>query len=259
MGADAVEEGGDRAGFGEFVSGDDRRALVEANWALAAAGQSDLVWGHVGVRVAPGLVFMKAAGLGFEEIGDTDLVILDRQGSIRAGTGRRHLEFPIHTEILAARADVGAVVHTHSIAAAAFAAMDEPLRGLTHDAIPFLAPDVPRFTKTGNLISAAELGEELARCLGDGNGCLIPGHGMVTVGASLAAAVMHAALLDRACRVQLDAMAAGGPRQWSDDAEVAEKRAGLWSERQLRAGYKYLVRRGRVLAGEAARGGPVRV
>jgi ribulose-5-phosphate 4-epimerase/fuculose-1-phosphate aldolase len=196
-----------------FASDDDRRAVAEANWALAAAGQSDLVWGHVGMRVAGDSVLMKVSGLGFEEVGATDLVVVDRKGSVRAGAGRRHLEYCIHTEILAARPDVGAVVHTHSIAAAAFASTDEPLRPLTHDAIPFLTPEVPRFTKTGNLISTPQLGEELAKCLGGNNGCLIPGHGMVTVGASLASAVMHAALIDRACRVQLDAMAAGGPRR----------------------------------------------
>ena len=236
------------AGFEGFASADDRRAVAEANRALAAAGQSDMVWGHVGLRVAAGSVLMKVSGLGFEEVGDGDLVVVDRQGSVRAGAGRRHLEYCIHTEILAARADVGAVVHTHSIAAAAFASTDEPLRPLTHDAIPFLAPDVPRFTRTGDLISTPQLGEQLANCLGGNNGCLIPGHGMVTVGGSLASAVMHAALLDRACRVQLEAMAAGGPRRWSTDAEVARKRAGLWTEGQLRAGYDYLVRCGNALA-----------
>jgi ribulose-5-phosphate 4-epimerase/fuculose-1-phosphate aldolase len=235
-------------GFAEYASDDELRAVVRANWALAAAGQSDLVWGHVGMRVAGDSVLMKVSGLGFEEVGEADLVVVDRQGAVRAGTGRRHLEYCIHTEILAARPDVGAVVHTHSIAAAAFAATDQPLRPLTHDAVPFLAPDIPRFTRTGNLISTPALGEELAHCLGAGNGCLIPGHGMVTVGGSLSSAVMHAALLDRACRVQLDAMAGGGPRRWSSDAEVAEKRARLWTADQLRAGYDYLVRRGTALA-----------
>jgi ribulose-5-phosphate 4-epimerase/fuculose-1-phosphate aldolase len=232
----------------DLVAEADCLAVAEANWALAAAGQSDLVWGHVSLRVAEGSALMKVAGLGFEEIGVGDLVVVGRHGGIRAGTGPRHIEYCIHTEILAARPDVGAVVHTHSTTAAAFASTEEPLRPLTHDAIPFLAPDIPKFTRSGNLIATRQLGEELAETLGDGNGCLIPGHGMVTVGGSLSSAVMHAALLDRACRVQLDAMAAGGPRRWSSDTEVAEKRSSLWAEKQLCAGYEYLVRRGRTLA-----------
>ena len=51
-----------------------------------------------------------------------------------------------------------------------------------------------------------------------GPGCLIPHHGLVTVGATVAEAVMRAVCLDRACQVQLLAMAAGGPHTWSDTA-----------------------------------------
>jgi L-ribulose-5-phosphate 4-epimerase len=220
-----------------------RRAVVDANRALAAAGQSDLVWGHVALRAPDDRgVIMKASGFGFEEVGDEQIVLVDPQGRVLEGSGRRHLEFFIHTEILRARPDVHAVVHTHSEPAAAFASLDVPLRPLTHDAVPFLTPDIPRFLHSGNLIASSELGALLARELGNAAGILIPGHGMVTVGDSLPVAVMRAALLDRACRVQLQALAAGGPRRWSSDDEVAAKQAGLWTDAQLHAGYDYLVR-----------------
>jgi hypothetical protein len=55
-------------------------------------------------------------------------------------------------------------------------------------------------------------------------------------------AVMYAVLLERACRTALSAIAAGGPRDWSDDAEVAHKAEQVWNPTQLRAGYDYLVR-----------------
>jgi hypothetical protein len=50
-------------------------------------------------------------------------------------------------------------------------------------------------------------------------------------------------LLDRACRTQLTAMAAGPLRRWGDEGETVAKRADVWSERQLRAGWEYLLRR----------------
>src|ERR1700749_4534335 len=84
------------------------------NRALAAAGLSDLVWGHASVRDPEGRgVWMKAAGWAFEEIDSGKVVLVDSAGSVLAGQGRRHLEFSIHTEIMAARSDVGCVVHTH--------------------------------------------------------------------------------------------------------------------------------------------------
>lgn len=218
--------------------------VADANHALAAAGQSDLVWGHVALRSPDRRgVLMKASGLGFEEIDPDNVLLVSPDGDVLEGSGSRHIEFYIHTEIMRARPDVQAVVHTHSIHAAAFASLEVPLRPLTHDAIPFLYPDIPRFNLSGNLIATPELGASLADALGEANGLLIPGHGLVTVGDSLSTAVMHAALLDRACRVQLEAIAAGGPARWSNDEEVAHKQANLWTSKQLQAGYDYLIRR----------------
>ena len=46
---------------------------------------------------------------------------------------------------MAARPDVGSVVHAHSRAANEFAALDLPLRPLDHAASLFCYPDIPRF------------------------------------------------------------------------------------------------------------------
>ena len=217
--------------------------VTDASRALGGAGQADMVWGHVSLRDPAGRgVWMKAAGWGFGEVMPDRVVLVSEDGEVLEGTGRRHLEYPIHTRILAARQEAGAVVHSHSPAACVFASLDEPLRALSHDAVPFLIPDVPRFTDSGDLIRDIETGDALAAVLGEAAGALIPGHGLVTAGPDLATAVMYAVLLDRACRAMLDALAAGGPRRWSSEAEVAHKREALWTSDQLRAGYEHLVR-----------------
>lgn len=71
---------------------------------------------------------------------------------------------------------------------------------------------------------------------------LMPQHGAVTVGPDAATAVMYAVLLERACRTQLMAMAAGGPEVWSDKAEAEFKREQVWNPAQRDAGWQYLVR-----------------
>ena len=172
------------------------------NRALAAAGQSDMVWGHASVRDPGGRgVWMKGSGWGFEEISEDRVVLVSPEGDVLHGTGRRHIEYPIHTQIMTRRADVGAVVHTHADAANAFAALDVPIRPLNHAGSLFSYPDVPRFTLTGGLISSAELGRALADALGSAPACLMPQHGLVAVGKDLPSAVMTAVLLDKACRV----------------------------------------------------------
>jgi len=220
------------------------RLAVQASRALAAAGQVDMVWGHASVRDPGGRgAWMKSAGWGLEEIDTAKIVLVSPEGEVAWGEGPRHIEYPIHTEIMAARADVGAVVHTHSPAANEFAALDVALRPLDHAGSLFCYPDIPRFTLTGGLIKTRELGAALGGALGGARACLMPQHGLVAVGPDAPAAVMTAVLLDRACRTQLNAMAAGPLRRWGNAQDTLAKRADVWSDRQLRAGWEYLLRR----------------
>lgn len=217
---------------------------AQANQALAVAGHADMVWGHVSVRDPEDRgVWMKAAGWALEEITERRVILVTSDGDVLAGEGTRHIEYPIHTQIMAARPEVTAVAHSHANSAVAFASLDVPLRAVSHDAVSFLDPDVPRFTRTGNLITNHELGNALADSLGDAAGVLIPGHGLVTVGETVAAAVMRAVLLNRACATQLLALQAGGPARWSDEEEVRAKRDTIPVPSQLQSGYDYLVRR----------------
>jgi ribulose-5-phosphate 4-epimerase/fuculose-1-phosphate aldolase len=227
-----------------------RAQAVDGCRALAAAGQADMVWGHPSVRDPDGRgAWMKCSGWGFEEVTAGRVVLVGPDGDVLAGDGPRHIEYPIHTEIMAARPDVGAVVHTHSAAACEFAALDQPLRPLDHAGSLFCYPDIPRFTETGGLIKTRALGRALASTLADAVACLLPQHGIVAVGPDMAAAIMTAVLLDRACRAQLTAMAAGPLRVWGDEADTVAKRADVWSPRQLRAGYEYLLRRSSSISG----------
>jgi ribulose-5-phosphate 4-epimerase/fuculose-1-phosphate aldolase len=211
---------------------------------LGAEQQGDLVWGHVSARDPDGRgVWMKAATLGFEEVTAEDVLLVDRNGEVLEGGRRRHAEYPIHTELMAAAPLVGAVVHTHAPAAVAFAALDVPLRPISHEGTLFVPPDIARFTKTGDLILTSALGADVAAAMGDRNALLLVNHGIVTAGPDVPTAVMSAVLLDRACRMQLDAMAAGELRRWSDDDEALAKRAHCYGPDLLRQAWDYLARR----------------
>lgn len=217
--------------------------VVQGSHALSAAGQSDMIWGHCSVRDPEGRgAWMKSSGWGFEEVDAERVVLVSPDGDLVSGSGNRHIEYPIHTQIMSRSADVGAVVHTHSDAANAFSALDVPLRPLNHAGALFGYPDIPRFTLTGGLIRNRELGDALADAIGDAPACLIPQHGLVTVGADLPTAVMAAVLLDHACRTQLAAMSAGPLVRWGSEEDTVAKRAEVWPAQSLRGGWDYLVR-----------------
>jgi ribulose-5-phosphate 4-epimerase/fuculose-1-phosphate aldolase len=216
---------------------------VRASRALAAAGLTDMVWGHAAIRDPDGRgAWMKAAGWGFEEVDADRVLLVSPDGEVLSGTGSRHIEYPIHTEIMRQRPGVGCTVHTHAPALSAFACLDTPLLPISHDGVLFCDPPVPRFTRTGALIATAELGAALAGTLGDAPACLMPSHGAVTAGPDAATAVMHAVLLERACRTQLMAMSAGDPAVWSDPVETALKRQQVWNPALMHAGWQYLLR-----------------
>jgi ribulose-5-phosphate 4-epimerase/fuculose-1-phosphate aldolase len=215
-----------------------------ASRVLATTGNADMVWGHVSVRDPHGRgIWMKAAGWGLEEITPARVQLLGFDGELLEGHGPVHIEHFIHGQLYLARPDINSVVHTHAPAAVAFAALEVPLRPISHEGCLFGPADIPRFTTTGGLIAGVTLGQELAACVGAGNGALIPAHGLVAVGQDAALAVMTSIFLDRACQVQLPVEAAGGPRRWSDNAESKAKRDTVCSPTQLRAGWGYLTRR----------------
>jgi ribulose-5-phosphate 4-epimerase/fuculose-1-phosphate aldolase len=218
-----------------------RRDIVTACRVLEAAGQADMVWGHVSVRDPEGRgVWLKGSNLGFDEVGETDVILLGWDGEILEGTAGRHVEYPIHTEIMARRDDVNAVVHTHPLYSIAFAATGWPLKALSHEGSHFVPPDIGRFTRTGDLVRTAELGQALADTLGDRLAVLMPHHGITTAGRNVGEAVAAATHLERACQI---ALLAGENAIPSPDAEALEKRER--SARHLAMAWDYLARTAR--------------
>lgn len=234
-----------------------RRLTVEASHALAAAGQGDMVWGHVAVRDPEDRgIWIKAPGWGLEEVRDDRLQLLSYEAQVLLGEGTPHKECHIHLEVLRASPNLNCTVHTHAVSAIAFAALDVPLLPLSHEGTLFAGEDVPRFRETGALVSTPELGTALSAALGTAPAALMPKHGLVAAGHTAAAAVMHAVLLDRACAVQLQAQASGRAVVHSSSAEARAKRAQCWPDSQLEAGYRYLVRQAAVTIAAADSSGP---
>lgn len=211
---------------------------------LGSADQGDLVWGHLSARDPQNRgVWMKAATLGFTEVGPGQVVLVNRDGRILDGNGRRHAEYPIHTEIVAARPDVGAVVHTHSRPAVALGATGAPLLPVSHEATLFTPPDIARFDATSDLILTPGLGAELAVSLGARNAVLMVNHGVAVAAEDVPTAVVTTVLLDAACQMQLDVLSAGGATHWTTDEEALAKRDHCYPPALIRQAWDYLTRR----------------
>src|ERR1017187_6490094 len=220
-----------------------RRLVVQACRVLNANGHNDYIWGHVAIRDEAGRgVWMKPSGVGFEEVRENHVILIDADGVVIEGDQPRHSEWPIHTEIMAARHEICGTVHTHPPHAIALVASGQPLLPLSHAGTLFTPPEMPRFDLTANLVSSKVLGTALADTLGRQNAAFMVNHGIVTAGTSLQEAVVRAVLLEKACHQQLLALQAGTPLTWPDPEAALDKRSTVWSPAHLKALWDYLVR-----------------
>lgn len=210
---------------------------------MAAAGSGDLIWGHVSARDPQGRgVWLKQASWGLEEITRDRVHLVSPDGNVLIGGGQRHSEYPIHTEIMAARPDVGGVVHVHSRHPVALAAAGVDLLPMSHEANYFEPHGVPRFTQTADLILTPELGRSVASALGPADALFLVNHGVAVVGPDLQTATVAAIVLDRACRQQLLTLGYGGHPSWSGPEESARKHEHIYGGVACHQVWDYLVR-----------------
>jgi L-ribulose-5-phosphate 4-epimerase len=212
---------------------------------LGANGHDDYVWGHVSARDPEGRgIWMKAATYGFEEITAEHVILVSFDGEVLAGDDPRHSEWPIHTEVMRSREDVGSVVHSHPPHSIAVGASGQPLRPISHAGTLFVPPELPRFTKTADLIVTKEMGVDVAEGIGDQSAMMLVNHGIVTTGKDVRDAVIRAVLLEKACYQQVVTYSLGSdPARWSDDEEALAKRRSVWPEHHLAMLWDYLTRR----------------
>jgi HCOMODA/2-hydroxy-3-carboxy-muconic semialdehyde decarboxylase len=197
--------------------------LVTANHILAHFGVLDS-FGHVSVRCRDRSdLFMMSRSIAPATVQAGDVLVLDMDGEPVDDTRRPYLERFIHSEIYKARADVMAIVHSHSPSVIPFGVVaSQPLRPIYHMAagagctVPLFdiadACDEP----TDMLIRDPKLGKALACTLGANATVLMRGHGVTVAAPTLKAAVFNAYYLEWNARLQTQAMLMGDVKYLSE-------------------------------------------
>ena len=187
---------------------DARQAIVTACRELSRSGLVVGTAGNVSVREGD-LVAVTPSGLRYAEL-TPELVGVHRLDGVpvEAPLGPTS-ELPLHLAIYAARPEVGAVVHTHSVAATALSTLVDEIPSVHYYLAMFggpvlVAPYATYGTET--------LARNVVRALHDRTGCLMGNHGAVTVGPDLMTAHDKSIYLEWLCEVYLRASSAGSPR-----------------------------------------------
>jgi len=198
--------------------------LVAANRILADQGVLD-AYGHVSVRhPANPRHFLMSRSLAPSLVSEADVMEHGEDSEPLGDARKPYLERFLHGEVYRQRADVMAVVHSHSPSIIPFGITKGRLKPVYHMA-SFLWSGVPVFdirrTTPENdlLIRDNRLGRELASSLGTCTCVLMRGHGMTVVGDGLPEAVFRAVYTEMNARLQAVASQLEGPIEFLSDAE----------------------------------------
>ena len=209
----------------------ERVELARACRVLAYRGLVDDVLGHVSLRVGAHSLLVRCrgpreSGLRFTTPDDIRLVDLDTEPAAELDDGYRvPNELPIHTEILRYRPAVRSVVHAHprSVVVAGLAGLSLlPIVGAFDIPTMRLAESGIAVFPRAVLIRRRDLATELLAAMGRAEACTLIGHGLVTTGATIAAAVLRALSVNTLASLSLEVVRAGGVLRAIPDGDRAE-------------------------------------
>ena len=179
---------------------------------IALYGWDDLVFTHVSARI-PGPehhFLINPYGMMFEEITASSLVKVDDRCRklMDSPFPVNPAGFVIHSAVHAAREDVGCVLHVHTVAGVAVSAQK-------HGVLPISQQSTIVLASLGyhDYEGIALLDDEkprLVRDLGTNQFLMLRNHGLLTVGPTIADAFLLMFTFQRACEIQVAALAGNG-------------------------------------------------
>jgi ribulose-5-phosphate 4-epimerase/fuculose-1-phosphate aldolase len=204
-----------------------KQRLAAAFRLFGQFGFDEGVAGHITARDPEKLdhFWVNPLGMNFKQIRVKDLLLVNERGEVVDGNWPVNgAAFAIHSQVHAARPDVVAAAHAHSVYGKSWSSLRRPLDPLTQDSCAFYG-DHSVFDDYTGVVYDLEDGKRLAEALGDCKAVILSNHGLLTVGqTSVDEAAWWFITMERTCQAQLLAEAAGKPVLI--DPEQAEKTAG---------------------------------
>jgi ribulose-5-phosphate 4-epimerase/fuculose-1-phosphate aldolase len=200
-----------------------KQRLAAAFRLFSRFGFDEGVAGHITAR-DPELLdhfWVNPFAMHFGQIRASDLILVNHEGQVVEGKRPVNTAaFVIHSQVHAARPDIVAAAHSHSVYGKTWSALGRPLDPITQDVCAFYGDHAVFDDYTGVVLDIEE-GKRIAHALGDNKAVILRNHGLLTVGTSVDTCVWWFITMERSCQAQLLAMAAGAPRVLID-AEQAK-------------------------------------
>jgi L-fuculose-phosphate aldolase len=189
-----------------------REQILAACKQLEATGLNRGTSGNVSCREGDHFL-ITPSGVPVDEITPSRIVTLNFDGKV-IGVGKPSSEWQFHADILRARPEINAVVHTHAPHATALACLREDLPPF-HYMIAIAGGDSVRCASYA-LFGTDTLSQYAVEALRDRKACLLANHGMITLGRDLDEAMAISIELESLCQQYLIARQVGSPTLLSE-------------------------------------------
>ena len=196
--------------------------LAEGFRMFAHFGFNEGVAGHITLREPefPDHFWVNPLGVHFSQISVSDLILVNHDGKVIQGDKDVNVAaFAIHSRLHAARPDVNAAAHSHSIYGRTFSPLGKPLDPISQDACAFYETQAI-YKDFFGVVEEVDEGDEIAKTLGDNKVIILQNHGILTTGPSVDIALWFYMSMERCCQAQLMAEAAGDPIIISHDTAI---------------------------------------
>ena len=190
-----------------------REQILAACKQLETTGLNRGTSGNVSCREGDHFL-ITPSGVPVDEITPSRIVTLNFDGKV-IGVGKPSSEWQFHADILRARPEINAVVHTHAPHATALACLREDLPPF-HYMIAIAGGDSVRCAPYA-LFGTDTLSQHAVEALRDRQACLLANHGMITLGRDLDEAMSIAIELESLCQQYLIARQVGNPTLLSEE------------------------------------------
>lgn len=160
-----------------------------------------------------GLMLITPTSVRYEELRPEEVVAMRLDGAIVSGALRPSSEWQMHAVIYENCPEVGAVFHTHSPYATAFAVNRQTIPAVLIEAHAFLGGDIrcaPYATP-----GTREVGINALPALEGRGGCTLANHGVLAVGADLKQAYLRAEYIEDLAKIYTYAARIGTPVELS--------------------------------------------
>jgi L-fuculose-phosphate aldolase len=187
--------------------------IIATAQAMNARGLASGTAGNVSARTQSGML-ITPSGMDYERLTPDDIVAMDFDTTWFATNGLRpSSEWRVHLDILRTRADVDAIVHTHSPYATAIAVHGRGI-GPFHYMVAVAGGHDIRCAPYATF-GSQELSDLAIEALDGRSACLLANHGVITTGPDLAAALYLAVEVEELARQYLAARVLGEPAELS--------------------------------------------